>query len=117
MNIQSSVALPATATSHAHTDPEQGDQHVELKQKWLDSPMWDRLYEATGLRKPAYWMPCTRKYMDRYLDRAGISHAQYRKITKFKTYEKYAEKNPTVPLWAFIGMMLEATATTPTVGE
>jgi hypothetical protein len=40
--------------------------------------------------------------------KVGVSVDQYREITGFKTLKAYQEANPSVPLWAFIGTILEA---------
>jgi len=46
--------------------------------------------------------------MRRYLKRIGVSVEQYREMTGFSTLKAFQEANPSVPLWAFVGMVLEA---------
>lgn len=71
--------------------------------------MWAGLYRKAGLRQPPHSLSCKPRLMRRYLNRIGVSVEQYRQITGFKTLKDYQEANPCVPLWAFIGTILEAT--------
>lgn len=79
-----------------------------LKQDWLDRALWGRLYREAGVRQPPHRLPCTPRLMRRYLKRVAVSVEQYREITGFSTLKAFQEANPSVPLWAFIGMVLEA---------
>lgn len=78
-----------------------------LKQDWLDRPLWDRLYREAGVRQPPHRFQCTPRLMRRYLKRIGVSVEQYREMTGFSTLKAFQEANPSVPLWAFVGMVLE----------
>ncbi|WP_250519204.1 hypothetical protein [Caballeronia sp. ATUFL_M1_KS5A] len=85
-------------------------QGEHLKQRWLDAPMWDRLYSQFNLRKPPSYLPCSPKYMRRYLSKAEVAVSQCLEFTGFRTLKAYGETNPNVPLWAFLGTILEAKA-------
>jgi hypothetical protein len=79
-----------------------------FKQDWRDAPRWSDLYRQNSLRSPSHALPCSPKYMRRYLKLAGITVPQYAEYTGFGSLKAYQESNPRVPLWAFIGTMLEA---------
>ena len=79
-----------------------------IKQDWADAPLWAGLYRDAGVRQPPHRLLCTPRLMRRYLKKVGVSVDQYREITGFKTLKAYQEANPSVPLWAFIGTLLEA---------
>jgi hypothetical protein len=78
-----------------------------LKQEWADAPNWTRLYAKYSLRRPASYLACNPKHMRRALNRVGITSHAFAAYTGFGLRE-YQEKNPRVPCWAAIGIILEA---------
>lgn len=79
-----------------------------LKLSWLDAPLWSELFRDAGIRSPAHSLPCTPGDMRKYLKRVDITVPQFSEYTGFSSLGKYQAANPTVPLWAFLGTMLEA---------
>ena len=79
-----------------------------LKLSWLDSGLWSDLFREAGIRSPAHSLPCTPSGMLKYLKKAGITVSQYVAYTGFQSLGAYPKANPRVPLFAFLGMMLEA---------
>jgi hypothetical protein len=79
----------------------------DLRQDWLDEPYWLELYSKYGLRKPAWYLPTTPRYMRKYLKKLNIPVDIYCSSSGFSTLKSYKEHNPKHPLWVWLGMVLE----------
>lgn len=80
----------------------------ELKQKFNDSAYWNELAEKhlPAFNLPAWNTPCTPGQMAIWLERLDFTEKQYQKHTN-TSLKEFIELNPTWPLRAFIGTILE----------
>ena len=78
-----------------------------LKQDWLDAPHWQRLLSKHGFRSPPHYMALSTKGIRRYLKRAGVSVNTFHEMTGFASIAQFITANPTLPLWAFFGQLVE----------
>lgn len=79
-----------------------------LKQDWLDAPLWSYLRSEVGLRSPPSYIPCSEtKYIKRTLKAIGKDNEWY--YENFSSpMTKFAKDNPNVPAYVLQGLMLEA---------
>ena len=79
-----------------------------LKQDWLDAPLWVYLRSEVGLRSPPSYIPCSEtKYIKRTLKAIGKDNEWY--YENFSSpMTKFAKDNPNVPAYVLQGLMLEA---------
>jgi hypothetical protein len=80
----------------------------ELKLTWLDSGLWLDLFREAGIRSPVRTLPCTPGDMRKWLRRIDVTAAQVCEYTGVRSLNEYQEKNPSLPLFAFLGIVLEA---------
>jgi hypothetical protein len=79
-----------------------------LKLSWLDAGLWLDLFREAGIRSPVHSLPCTPGNMRKWLHRVGITAVQACEYLGFRSLTQYHRANPTVPLFAFLGIILEA---------
>lgn len=79
-----------------------------LKQDWLDAPLWAYLRSEVGLRSPPSYIPCSEtKYIKRTLKAIGKDNEWY--YENFSSpMTKFAKDNPNVPAYVLQGLMMEA---------
>lgn len=75
-----------------------------------DEREWAELAAAAGIKLPPYGVPCTPGKMRSWLARLGISVKQYLAWDGGKRLADFATRNPTWPLKAWLGLLLEARA-------
>ena len=78
-----------------------------LRRDFLDANEWDRLAKAAGVRLPMWAAPATRGSMARWLQKLGVSSDFYCRWSGYARLEQWTEANPTWPLRAFVGLLLE----------
>lgn len=82
--------------------------NTDLKLTWLDAGLWLDLFREAGIRSPVKTLPCTPREMRKWLHRVDITSAQCCEYTGYRSLSEYQQANPRVPLFAFLGQMLEA---------
>jgi hypothetical protein len=81
---------------------------AQFKTDFMDSPIWDDLAKEYGIRLPNWWQPPEVRMMRRYLRRLNIKERDYcLACGEGYTLDKFASNNPTFPLRAFVGNLLE----------
>ena len=78
-----------------------------LKQDWLDAPHWRRIAKESRFRLADYYQPLSTKGIRRTLAKLGLTSEDFRDFYGEVTYDRFVEMNPTMPLWAFQGCVLE----------
>ena len=81
-----------------------------LRNDFLDADHWAELAKALGLRLPLWRQPPTRGQMSKWLRKLGVSLTQYQEWSGDQTLEEFAKRNPSWPLRAWVGMLLEQDA-------
>ena len=78
-----------------------------LRKDFLDAPHWDDLARIYGVRLPPWGMPITVSAMRRWLRKVGLTSEWYREWSGEPKMDAFANRNPTWPLRAWAGLMLE----------
>lgn len=78
-----------------------------LKREWLDEPYWRQLAKNRKYRMPMYFLPLTKKGIERVLKELGQSREFFREAFGLATYCEFVVRNPRMPLWVFAGNCLE----------
>jgi len=79
----------------------------QLKSDFMDSAHWDTLAERLmPYRMPDWDVPATVQDMGVWLDRLEINEKVYREAMNTSLHE-WVDLNPTWPLRAFVGLLLE----------
>ena len=79
-----------------------------FKRDFADSESWEELAKEYNIRLPQWWLAPEPKFMRRYLKKLNISQKQYCAACGDNwTLEDFAKLNPTFPLRAFVGNLLE----------
>lgn len=94
-------AMEARRAAHAQR------QASSLRRDFADATIWEQLAHARRVRLPAWGSAPTRASMLRWLHRLGISLSDYRAWVGFKEIEAWPRANPTWPLRAWVGLLLE----------
>jgi len=80
---------------------------AQYRRDWLDADYWTLLAQKRGIRLPAWWVaPSPGKLK---LAHQTLDERPFRDVYGCSA-ARLIELNPTMPLRAFIGQMLEATA-------
>lgn len=80
---------------------------LPLKRDFLDDPLWVDLARSRGERLPNWTYPPEPKLMRRWLRKLKISEREYLTIMGFDRLEQFYESNPTWPVRAWCGLLLE----------
>jgi hypothetical protein len=99
MNVTTTTARASTTTTRQGAAP--------LRMKWMDGPRWDELYRQAQVRQPPHALPPSPRHLRRYLTKIGVSVAQFCGSMGISSLRRFHEMNPSVPLFAAIGMTLE----------
>lgn len=78
-----------------------------FKQHFVDKPHWMALAGARGFRLPTWYRPATGPRIKHYSERLGLSMAELNEATGCRSFRSLAELNPTWPLYAVVGLLLE----------
>jgi len=81
---------------------------VIFRQDFLDESYWRKMASKRGIRLPAWHLPPKPRFMKRYLKRVGLTIPEYKRWSGEKTLEQFSQRNPTWPLWAWVGLLLES---------
>ena len=81
----------------------------KLKQDWLDAEHWRALAAAHSYRLPHSYIPLTVTGMEEVLHDLNLDRDFFRECfgPELKSYQSFVDMNPTAPLWAFAGWVLE----------
>jgi hypothetical protein len=77
------------------------------RRDFLDAEHWAELAREQGVRLPQWATRCTTGGMTRWLRKLGRSVEWYRADSGFRTLQEWIDANPTWPLRAFVGLVLE----------
>lgn len=80
---------------------------LNLRQTWADEALMRDHLRAAGIRVPSNQEPATVKRLRCLLRRAGLLEADVRDCVG-TNLKGYLEKNPDLPLWAALALILEA---------
>ena len=84
------------------------EQGKNFRKDFDDSESWDDLAKQYNIRLPAWWVAPEPLLMKRYLKKLKISQKQYCEACGDGwTLDDFAKLNPTFPLRAFVGNLLE----------
>lgn len=79
-----------------------------LKDNFLDEPVWRSLGSDYSIRFPQRHVPGTElKYLKRTCKKLGLEISTFLESTGFSTLKQFAEVNNTFPSWALVGLILE----------
>jgi hypothetical protein len=78
-----------------------------LKLDFADAGNWRELAATADVRLPAWYLPATAGRIQRYAEGIGLSIEQIADATGCKSYRSLAGMNPTWPLFAVVGLLLE----------
>ena len=78
-----------------------------LRDDYLDKPLWKELASKAGIRLPPYYAPATEiKYIKRFIKCVGKTPQDYNELLGFD-YREIGELNPDMPAYAAVGLFLE----------
>lgn len=78
-----------------------------LRLDFADAPHWRALAAAAGIRLPAWYVRTTAGGIRRFCARLGLDLAAIEDATGCGSYRELASMNPTWPLFAVVGLLLE----------
>ena len=81
-----------------------------LKLDFTDTAAWRELAADRGLNLPAWYVTSTGSRIQKYADRIGLSIRQIEDTTGCRSFAALARLNPTWPLFAVVGLLLEMAA-------
>lgn len=81
---------------------------INLKDNFVDEPVWRSLGSDYSVRFPQRHVPGTElKHLKRTCKKLGIEISSFLESTGFSTLKQFAEANKTYPSWALVGLILE----------
>lgn len=78
-----------------------------LKLDFADKPHWRELAGARGFHLPAWYVTATGGRLGRYAERLGLTIQQVYAATGCRSFRAFVQMNPTFPLFAHVGVLLE----------
>ena len=81
-----------------------------LRLNFDDAPHWRALAAAAGVRLPAWYVRSTGGGVRKFCIRLGLDLAAIEDATGCRSYSELAGMNPTWPLFAVVGLLLELAA-------
>ena len=78
-----------------------------LRRDFAEESVWLELARSRGIRLPPYGVATTPGQMEKFLRKLNLSTEWYREWSGFPTLAVWPEHNPTWPLRAFVGLLLE----------
>lgn len=79
-----------------------------LRRDFADAAYWAELARTRGLRLPQWHRPVTTGGMRRWLRKLGLSVEEYYRFSGERTLKDFARANPTWPLRAWVGVLLDS---------
>ncbi|WP_059003064.1 hypothetical protein [Pseudomonas syringae] len=110
---QSQQAIAAAAAREAA----QQYARENLRLNFADAEHWRELAAAAGVRLPAWYVRSTGGRIRKFCTRLNLSQSVIDDATGCSSYKQLAALNPTWPLFAVVGLLLELSAehTTATI--
>ncbi|AQL38747.1 hypothetical protein [Pseudomonas syringae] len=110
---QSQQAIAAAAAREAA----QQYARENLRLNFADAEHWRELAAAAGVRLPAWYVRSTGGRIRKFCTRLNLSQSVIDDATGCSSYKQLAALNPTWPLFAVVGILLELSAehTTATI--
>lgn len=81
-----------------------------LKLDFADKQHWRELAGARGFHLPAWYVTATGGRVGRYAERLSLSIHQVHAATGCRSFRAFVQGNPTWPLFAHVGVLLEIAA-------
>jgi hypothetical protein len=78
-----------------------------LRLDFTDAQHWRDLASAAGIRLPAWYVRCTAGGVRRYCARLGLDLTAIEDATGCRSYREFAGMNPSWPLFAVVGLLVE----------
>lgn len=99
----------ASATAHAARKAKrEGWSELNLRQNFADEAFMRNHIKAAGLRAPVRTEPATQPRLRYLLQQAGVKASDASDAVG-TTLSGYLKRNPSLPLWAALALVLEAT--------
>lgn len=80
---------------------------IELKRDFLDDKTWAELAKRLYVRLPTYGTLATDEKIRKWLRKFRVPEKDYLAATGYKEIADFRKYNPTWPLRAFVGMLIE----------
>ena len=79
----------------------------DLRKDFDDQAFWLELARDKGVKLPAWYLPCDKKYMGRWFRQLKVTKREYLETTGFSELEEFQQLNSDWPLRAWVGLLLE----------
>ena len=86
----------------------QANQPVQLREDYSADPEWISLAAEHSIELPEYGSPCSSSEMRWFLEKLNVPEATYLSWSGMRNCEEFARLNPTWPLRAWAGSLLES---------
>jgi hypothetical protein len=88
-----------------------------LQLDFAETPHWRYLAAERGLNLPAWYVASNGSRLQKYADRIGLTVDDVNDVTGHRSFAALVRSNPTWPLFALVGLLLEMAAerTTATI--
>ena len=80
---------------------------LALRTDFLDASSWVHLASVQGVRLPRWSTVCTPGSMEKWLRKVKVSRAEYLAWSGETSLKDFARANPSWPLRAWVGVLLE----------
>ena len=81
---------------------------AKYRTDFMDQGLWTSLASSRHLRLPQWRKGPVPRDMERYLKLLGVSITTYYEYSGTKALREFGQMNPTWPLRAWVGLLLEA---------
>lgn len=106
-------ALSSAAAHSAKKAKRESWSELKLRQDFADEAFMRDHIKAAGLRAPVRTEPATQPRLRSLLHQAGVTAGDANEATG-TTLSGYLKRNPSLPLWAALALVLEATGRSAT---
>lgn len=107
--VQSRQNLDATLASAARAKA-QDYARENLRLDFADASHWRELAAAAGFSLPAWYVTATGGKVQGFAERLGLTIHDVYAATGCRSFRSFVEMNPTWPLFAHVGVLLELAA-------
>ncbi|AQL38239.1 hypothetical protein [Pseudomonas syringae] len=108
-DVQSRQNLDACLASAARAKA-QDYARENLRLDFADAEHWRALAAAAGFNLPAWYVTSTGGKTQGFADRLGLTIHEVYAATGCRSFRSFVEMNPTWPLFAHVGVLLEIAA-------
>ncbi|AZD19679.1 hypothetical protein C4K24_0345 [Pseudomonas chlororaphis subsp. aurantiaca] len=96
-----------TCLANAARQRAQDYARENLKLDFADKTHWRELAGARGIHLPAWYVTATGGRLGRYAERLGLTIHDVHAATGCRSFRALVQMNPTYPLFAHVGVLLE----------